>query len=135
MKYINVNLKKVVSLFLVVGLLFSSVSPMLWVKAGEDSTVIVNKSSCVTFETFNGTEQTTALPTGVSTMNGAIVAAAPGTGHGNYSLKNTFHSSNQGILKIDLPLKANHTYEIKINYYFEADDGSHSDYLPWYQGK
>lgn len=99
----------------------------------EDTEIDLSKLGNLTFDSFDGVNQITAFPYGATAMSGAKVVSSPG-GKTGYSLKNTYHTSNDGILKVEYPLLANHTYEITVDYYFEANDGTHADkdYVPWF---
>lgn len=99
----------------------------------EDTEIDLKKLGNLTFDSFDGTNQVSAFPYGSQAMSGAKVVASPG-GRTGYSLKNSYHTSNNGILKVEYPLEANHTYEITLDYYFDANDGTHAekDYVPWF---
>lgn len=125
MKKSNPLFFKALSVVMALAMILSVVSAALTVSA-ESTEIVLNNKTAITFEDGEFPAEVTGSAKGVTS-----IVEAPAEGHGNYSLKRTYDAAgNDTSMRINVALKAGHTYKISLYYYILANTEEKSGYTP-----
>lgn len=114
------------SAILTAVMLLTTLTSIFTVSA-ENGAASVNDGGLITFEDGSFPEDVS----GSAVADATVIAPAPGSGHGDYSLKRNYTTGNVTV-RIYRAVKAGHTYNFSMYYYMVENTENRTKYTPWF---